>query len=70
MEPLSAETKRAEQIVLSLRTRQGVPAEWLVPWPKECTEFIELGLLRQQTDRLVLTEKGKLLADSVAEAFV
>ncbi|MFN2508605.1 MAG: radical SAM family heme chaperone HemW [Chthoniobacterales bacterium] len=69
-EPLSAEMKRAEQIALSLRTRWGVPAEWLAPWPAERAEFIELGLLRPREERLVLTHKGKLLADSVAAAFV
>jgi oxygen-independent coproporphyrinogen-3 oxidase len=70
VEPLSAETKRAEQIALSLRTRDGVPADWLVPWPAERAEFIELGLLRAERGRFVLTAKGKLLADSVAAAFV
>lgn len=69
-EVLKPTTKRAEQILLSLRTREGVPAEWLRPWPQEQTEFMALGLLRAQDDRLVLTAKGKLLADSVAEAFV
>ena len=45
-EPLTAEMKRAEQIALSLRTRWGVPADWLEPWPAERAEFIELELLR------------------------
>jgi oxygen-independent coproporphyrinogen-3 oxidase len=70
VEPLSAQTKRAEQIALSLRTRDGVPADWLAPWPAERSEFIELGLLHAECDRFVLTAKGKLLADSVAAAFV
>jgi oxygen-independent coproporphyrinogen-3 oxidase len=70
VEPLAPETKRAEQIALSLRTRTGVPADWLAPWPDERAEFIELGLLSAERDRFVLTPKGKLLADSVASAFV
>ena len=70
IEALTPETKRAEQIALSLRTRWGVPAEWLEPWSAECAEFMELGLLRADGDRFVLTKKGKLLADSVAAAFV
>lgn len=70
VEPLTARTKRAEQIALSLRTRWGVPADWLAPWPDERAEFMELGLLRAERDRYVLTPKGKLLADSVAAAFV
>ena len=70
VEPLSAQTKRGEQIALSLRTRNGVPADWLAPWPVERAEFIELGLLAEEHTRFVLTPKGKLLADSVASAFV
>ena len=62
--------KRGEQIALSLRTRFGVPAEWLQPWPAECAEFVQLGLLRAEGERFFLTEKGKLLADSVAQAFI
>ena len=69
-EPLSAATKRAEQIALSLRTRWGIPAEWLETWPSERAEFIDLGLLRAEGDRVVLTAKGKMVADTVAAAFV
>ncbi len=69
-ETLSAKTKRAEQIALGLRTRTGVPVDWLVSWPNECKEFSQLGLLGQENEHFVLTPKGKLLADSVAEAFV
>ena len=69
-EALSAEIKRGEQIALGLRTREGVPADWLVPWPNECAEFEALGLLRAEHSRFRLTEKGKLLADSVSSAFV
>jgi oxygen-independent coproporphyrinogen-3 oxidase len=69
-ELLSAEMKRAERIALLLRTPEGVPAEWLTPWPNECAEFGELGLLRRNNGRFALTTKGKLLADSVAAAFV
>ena len=69
-EPLAPATKRAEQIALSLRTRWGVPVGWLEPWPRECAEFMELGLLYQRQGRFQLTAKGKLLADSVAAAFI
>ena len=70
VERLTAEMKHAERIVLSLRTREGVPREWLDPWPAERQEFLELALLREAGERLVLTPQGRLLADSVAEAFV
>lgn len=69
-EILSAEIKRGEKVALSLRTRAGVPSVWLEPWPDERNEFIALGLLRESGGHVVLTGKGKLLADSVAEAFV
>ncbi|CAN5687394.1 radical SAM family heme chaperone HemW [soil metagenome] len=69
-EPLTPETKRSEQIALLLRTREGVPADWLARAPNECSEFLDLGLIRRETANLVLTQKGKLLADSVAAAFV
>lgn len=69
-EALTAEIKRAERIALLLRTREGVPAEWLTARPEPLRQFVELGLLHAQDANLVLTRKGKLLVDSVAEAFV
>ena len=70
IEPLTAEMKRAEQIALSLRTRWGVPTDWLEHWPSERQEFIDLGLMEQRERTFVLTPQGRLLADSVAAAFV
>ncbi|MBA2272232.1 MAG: radical SAM family heme chaperone HemW [Chthoniobacterales bacterium] len=70
VEPLTAQTKHAERIVLSLRTASGIPREWLDAWPTERQEFVQLGLLQQIGERYVLTPRGKLVADSVAAAFV
>ena len=70
MEELSDEVKRGEIIALSLRTQTGVPAAWLQTQPNERDEFVALGLLRERDGNFVLTTKGKLLADTVAEAFV
>lgn len=69
-EPLTAQIKRAEQIALLLRTREGVPREWLELWPNERNEFMQLGLMREDGARFLLTEKGRLLADLVAAEFV
>ena len=69
-ETLTPEMKRTERIALALRTREGIPARELGPWPNESNEFVTLGLLRKQNGSFVLTPRGKLLADSVAEAFV
>jgi len=69
-EALTPEVKRGERIALSLRTTRGIPSVELNPWPNERREFEELGLLREVEGNCVLTRRGKLLADSVAEAFV
>jgi oxygen-independent coproporphyrinogen III oxidase len=69
-EILTPEMKRAEKIALSLRTGNGVPSAELWQWPNESREFVDLGLLREVGGNFVLTSRGKLLADSVAEAFV
>jgi oxygen-independent coproporphyrinogen-3 oxidase len=69
-EILTSEMKRGERIVLSLRTRHGIPCAELNPWPNESREFLDLGLMREVNGNFILTPRGKLLADSVAEAFV
>ncbi len=70
VEPLTEEMKHAERIALMLRTRFGAPAEWLDGHEAEVAEFRNLGLVREQNSHWILTAKGKLLADSVAAAFV
>jgi oxygen-independent coproporphyrinogen-3 oxidase len=69
-EDLTAQMKRSEKIALSLRTRHGVSATLLESFPDETREFIRLGLLQRLNGNFVLTRAGKLVADSVAEAFV
>ena len=69
-EILTPQMKRAESIALSLRTSQGVPAEWVEDRPNDVEEFVRLGLMLPEADRYVLTRAGRFLADSVAEAFV
>jgi oxygen-independent coproporphyrinogen-3 oxidase len=69
-EILTPEMKRTERIALALRTRDGISSRELESWPTESREFIDLGLLREVNGNFILTPRGKLLADSVAEAFV
>ena len=69
-ESLDDETRRGERIAFALRTDRGVPRRLLEAWPTEVAEFEALGFLGSAEDRVVLTRRGKLLADSVAEAFV
>src|SRR5439155_1123201 len=69
-ENLNSEMKRAERIALLLRTREGISAALLNDRPQTIEEFVGLSLLRQSNGNFVLTQKGKSLADSVAEAFL
>ena len=70
-EAIPPETRRAEAIAFGLRTNRGVAAETLRPWEEQVAEFAALGLLRTTAaNRVLLTRKGRLLADTVAEAFV
>src|SRR5438105_8537710 len=70
VEHLTPEIKRAEKIALGLRTRDGVSAAFLQDRQSATQEFIERGLLRRSNGNFTLTDAGKALADSVAEAFV
>ncbi len=65
-------TRLAETIAFGLRTNRGVAAETLHPWREQVAEHAALGLLETNaaTHRVLLTRKGRLLADSVAESFV
>jgi oxygen-independent coproporphyrinogen-3 oxidase len=69
-ENLTDEMKRTERVALSLRTRDGVSAADLKHFAQQRNEFIALGLLRESNGNLVLTTKGKTVADSVVEAFI
>jgi oxygen-independent coproporphyrinogen-3 oxidase len=69
-ETLTPEMKRTERIALALRTRDGISSSELESSPQASREFIDLGLLREANGNFILTQRGKLLADSVAEAFV
>jgi oxygen-independent coproporphyrinogen-3 oxidase len=69
-EPLDQALRNREAIAFGLRTHAGVPASALLGHETEVREFRELGLLKNRAGRIVLTRRGKLLADAVAQAFV
>lgn len=69
-ETIKPATRTAEMIAFSLRTNHGVPAALLEPWRSEVEEFHKLGFLQHDAGKVLLTRKGKLMADSVAEIFV
>jgi oxygen-independent coproporphyrinogen-3 oxidase len=49
---------------------EGIPAEEIGRWSGAMAEFEKLGLVTRSEGIVCLTRRGKLLADSVAEAFV
>jgi oxygen-independent coproporphyrinogen-3 oxidase len=70
IENLTDEMKRTERIALGLRTRDGIPFSELKDFSQQTDELIGLQLLRELNGNFVLTRSGKILADSVAEAFL
>ena len=69
-ETVSEKTRAGETLAFGLRTHGGIPVQAAAPWESELVEMRELGLLETRDGRLRLTRRGKLMADSVAEAFV
>lgn len=65
VENLTGEMKRAERVALSLRTRTGVAAT-IVDRREKVEELSALGLVQQREGQIILTERGKCVADSVA----
>ena len=69
-EDLRPETRAGEIAAFAVRMREGVSSDDLARWPEAVREFEALGFLEARENRYVLTPRGKLMADSVAEAFV
>lgn len=69
-ESLAPATKLGERLAFGLRTNRGVAASDLAPWTEKISEFQALGFLERSGDRVLLTRRGRLMADSVAEVFV
>ena len=65
-ELLDAETRRVERVLLELRLRDGLPLEALDEAGRRAVdEQVGRGLAVVERDRLVLTPRGRLLADGV-----
>lgn len=58
-ETLDADTRRVEGLQLALRTREGIPADGID------SDGLD-GLVRREGDRVVLTRRGRLLANEVS----
>jgi oxygen-independent coproporphyrinogen-3 oxidase len=65
-EQLDAATRHTEDVLLRIRLRQGLRADLLDRAERERADVaIDDGLLVREGERLVLTDRGRLLADGV-----
>ncbi|RZU12601.1 anaerobic coproporphyrinogen III oxidase [Kribbella rubisoli] len=65
-ETLDEETRRIERVLLEVRLEAGLPREVLdEPGRAAADQVVEDGLAVMDGDRLVLTDRGRLLADAV-----
>ncbi|ORW73158.1 radical SAM family heme chaperone HemW [Mycobacterium saskatchewanense] len=70
-EQLDAEASHTEDVLLRIRLREGLPLSRLYPDERERAEsVIADGLLVPEGDRLVLTPRGRLLADGVVRTLL
>ncbi|MDT5203380.1 MAG: hypothetical protein QOD34_16, partial [Mycobacterium sp.] len=65
-EQLDAATRHTEDVLLRIRLRQGLRTDLLDQSERERADVaIDDGLLVREGERLVLTNRGRLLADGV-----
>jgi putative oxygen-independent coproporphyrinogen III oxidase len=70
-EVLDAETRRVERVLLETRLRRGLPVEVLDTAGRAALlGQVESGLVRPEPGNLVLTARGRLLADAVVRALL
>ncbi len=70
-EELSPESRHTEDVLLRIRLRQGLPVELLDDAERQRAETaVADGLLIRDGERLVLTNRGRLLADGVVRSLL
>jgi oxygen-independent coproporphyrinogen-3 oxidase len=70
-EQLDAATRHTEDVLLRIRLRQGLPLELLDDAERErAAVAVGDGLLTPEGERLVLTDRGRLLADGVVRTLL
>ena len=70
-EQLDAGDRHTEDVLLRIRLRQGLPLDLLDAAERErAAVAVEDGLLTPEGDRLVLTDRGRLLADGVVRTLL
>ena len=70
VETLSADVRAGEIAAFRIRMAEGIPVTEITRWSDAIAEFERIGLVSRADGIVRLTRRGKLLADSVAEAFV
>jgi oxygen-independent coproporphyrinogen-3 oxidase len=70
VEELDERTRAGETIAFSLRTDRGVPSGLVTEWQDELERLAADGFLQREPDRWLLTPRGKMVADTIAETFV
>ena len=64
-ETITDEEAHTEAVMLGLRLKEGIPAAWIGAGAREVVDrHVRAGLL-ERSDRLRLTDKGRLLADGI-----
>jgi oxygen-independent coproporphyrinogen-3 oxidase len=70
-EQLDSTAQHTEDVMLRTRMRTGLPVDLLTEAEQRRAEtVVGDGLLRRDTDRLVLTDRGRLLADAVVRTLL
>ena len=70
MEPLTPAVKLSERVLLGLRTRAGIPLNFIPGKNEILTDLQKEGLIVLSSDRVALTREGRLVADSVTELLI
>lgn len=69
-EVVTAGLKTSERAAFGMRTVEGLPLAEASLWEAELRRIEKEGLVHRSADRWLLTPRGRLLADTVAEIFV
>ncbi|MFC5730732.1 MULTISPECIES: radical SAM family heme chaperone HemW [Nocardioides] len=68
-EVLDDETRRLERVLLEVRLRDGLDVD-VLPVPEVLPSLAAAGLVEDRADRVVLTRRGRLLADGVVRSLL
>jgi len=69
-EEVTESLKASERAAFGMRTAGGLPFRDSAPWEEDLRDLELKGLVTRTGDRWLLTARGRLLADTVAEIFV